>query len=1779
MRAFTGTTSLGDSVTVGEHATDPYATNGFAGQLGAYLGGVATNLGQSGNTVSVTSLIAYGLNPTTTGPIYTTLLGANNTHSYGNINRQNAYVNTINAIYAWLTIPRSYVSPSGATVFTKVFGQDSACVQSGTWVADNSILTGLGITSTTNGSALTCTITTEGGPLYFAHLDVYGNGGTASVTVDGVAQSPIAFQGNANASFDDSGCGNADGCAVELERYASIPAGAHTVVITVSSATSASNAVNVEAFMTPAPAGAHGPGFPTLFEGGTLRQQSDQNSAATAYYAALDQTAIAQMQGDGLPAYYADVRDALDTSADYFDQYHPSQSGHNKIFASFAAALGTLDAGQSGTITTVAGNGSAGFFGDGGQATSASLSYPNGVAADGFGNLFIADFGNNRIRKVSAGGVITTVAGNGPSGFSGDGGLATSATLNNPQGVAVDAAGNIYIADTYNHRVRKVSTSGIITTFAGYGTGGFFGDGGQATAATLLVPGGVAVDASGNLFIADTGNNRIRKVSASGIVTTVAGSGAVNSTTCVNQGTCTGGFSGDGGLATSAVLFEPNGVAVDTSGNLFITDTYNNRIRKVSSASGVITTVAGNGPACASDSTCTGSFAGDGGQATAASLNEPYSVAVDASGNVFIADTFNGRVREVTAGGTIATVAGGGSANPGDGGLATSASLSSPAGVFVDASGNLFIADGGNGRIRKVSGAGSTLAPAITTATLPNGTAGQPYGPVTLAATGGSGSYSWSATGLPSGLTMTATGVLSGTPTASGTFTVSITCASGGSSATQTLPLTIAAPAGPLQIPGGGGATQLTLTGGTVAVPYSQVLPASGGSPPYTWSVLGGSLPTGLSLAASGTLSGTPTQASPFTFTGKVTDSAGAVATSIFVITIAPPPLAIATGSTLPQGIVGSDYPVQVITATGGAPPYTFQMTGTLPGGLTFAAGQISGIPTVSGTFRFTVTATDSSQATTSATFQIAVEATQTDLILSTASLAFTLSTGALVVPPGETVSVRSNMPAQLLNYSVSVTPAVTWLDVTSGGNTPGVITVGLDPKALALGAGSLKTSIVVTCKPPVLTNAQPGACAGNSQTINVTLNVVTAPPQLAVAAGLLSFFIQNTSSQTISQTLALQNLGGGTITVNSLAASSNFGSKALALSGVAAGTTIGAGVTSSVTVTVSPTALPSGYYSGAITVNTSAGTLNVPVALFVAGTPEMTLDPAGELFRQEAGSSPGNPGGSFLVGVNGSGTVSWTATLLAGASWLTLATTSGTSTAASPGAVKYSVNPLVAATLAAGSYYGAIQVASGGVVESPLIYVVVLNVAPANTPGVPDPEPGGLLFVANGSGLLAPQVVQVFTSSATPLTYQAASDSSWLLVAPATGTTSTASPGVTSVSVSLSGLAAGVYRGGVSYALAGASVRTVNVTLIVEPGGVVAGARSAALLPATTCTPTQLVPTQTGLVNNFAQPADWPTPLNVLLEDNCGNPVTAGQVTATFTNGDPELALSATDATSGNYSATWTPTNAAGQVTIVATVTGAGFPAATVQLLGEVTPNAAPVLNQNGTLNAFAIAAEPGVPIAPGTIVQIYGSNLAAATIVGSTVPLATTLGQTSVRIGGLPAPLYYVSPGQINAQVPFELAPGHPYAIYVSANGAISNSNAIQVTGDAPGIAQFAAGEIIAQHFTDYTLVTESSPAKPGEIVIFYLAGLGLTNPAVASGTASPSMNLPALVDTPTLTLNGVTVPPANILFVGLTPTLVGLYQVDFTVPANAPNGDLPLVITQASGVSNSTILPVHN
>ncbi|GHU57701.1 hypothetical protein FACS189444_0220 [Spirochaetia bacterium] len=319
-------------------------------------------------------------------------------------------------------------------------------------------------------------------------------------------------------------------------------------------------------------------------------------------------------------------------------------------------------------VSSLAGTNTAGYAE--GTGTAARFSAPVGIAVDNSGNIYVADTENNRIRKITPAGVVTSLAGTTTAGY-GDG-TGTAARFSAPQGIAVDNSGNIYVADTGNNRIRKITPAGVVTSLAGTTTAGY-GDG-TGTAARFSAPLGITVDNSGNIYVADTGNNRIRKITPAGVVTSLAG-------------TTTAGY-GDG-TGTAARFSAPKGITVDNSGNIYVADTGNNRIRKITPA-GVVTSLAGT--------TTTGYGDGTG---TAARFSAPHGIAVDNSGTIYVADTGNNRIRKITPAGVVTSLAGTTTAGYGDGsGMA--ARFSAPHGIAAVNSGNIYVADTGNNRIRKI---------------------------------------------------------------------------------------------------------------------------------------------------------------------------------------------------------------------------------------------------------------------------------------------------------------------------------------------------------------------------------------------------------------------------------------------------------------------------------------------------------------------------------------------------------------------------------------------------------------------------------------------------------------------------------------------------------------------------------------------------------------------------------------------------------------------------------------------------------------------------------------------------------------------------------------------------------------------------------------------------------------------------------------------------------------------------------------------------------------------
>ena len=338
---------------------------------------------------------------------------------------------------------------------------------------------------------------------------------------------------------------------------------------------------------------------------------------------------------------------------------------------------------KDGVVKPFAG-GTTGFGGDGGAATAARLSSPKGIAVDAAGNVYISDTENHRIRKVTTDGIIKTIAGTSLLGFSGDGKPAVGAQLNSPVGIASDGPGNLYVADQSNYRVRKISVTGIISTIAGDGSPGNTGNGGAATMARINSVAGMNIDANGNVYFTDTGVSTVRMVTPGGLIRLVAGNG-------------TYGGNGDGGPAASAQLANPTGVAIDASNSVYIADKDNHRIRKVDPAINKMSTIAG-----------ATHFSGDGGQAAGAIMHYPFGVLVDRSGSILVSDTFNHRIRKISVAGVITTIAGTGErGTTGDGGPAVLATLRYPQYLTQDAAGNTYFSDNANSVVRKINSTGT----------------------------------------------------------------------------------------------------------------------------------------------------------------------------------------------------------------------------------------------------------------------------------------------------------------------------------------------------------------------------------------------------------------------------------------------------------------------------------------------------------------------------------------------------------------------------------------------------------------------------------------------------------------------------------------------------------------------------------------------------------------------------------------------------------------------------------------------------------------------------------------------------------------------------------------------------------------------------------------------------------------------------------------------------------------------------------------------------------------
>ncbi len=614
------------------------------------------------------------------------------------------------------------------------------------------------------------------------------------------------------------------------------------------------------------------------------------------------------------------------------------------------------------------------------------------------------------------------------------------------------------------------------------------------------------------------------------------------------------------------------------------------------------------------------------------------------------------------------------------------------------------------------------------------------------------------------------------------------------------------------------------------------------------------------------------------------------------------------------------------------------------------------------------------------------------------------------------------------------------------------------------------------------------------------------------------------------------------------------------------------------VTVTVDPSRLGPGTYTGAIAISGTGSSLSVPVVVTVTGSqPLLSLSQTGLLFRTTSGG-PAPPQQSFSVSNAGVGTLSFavSTSTVSGGSWLSATPANATSTSSVSPPVTVQVNP---AGLAAGTYYGQVTVAANGVPNSPQLVSVVLNVGAASATVDPDVRPTALIFVGKQGGASpAAKQIQITNLGTAPVSFSAATlyestATGWLSVSPATGTVASGTPSTPSVTATIGSLAAGIYTGQIALQFAQPkTAHAVAVLLIVLPAGSVAApeakpeSETATLEPkAGGCAPSKLLPVFSSLGQSFSTSAAWPSSIEVTVVDDCGSPVTTGSVITSFSSGDAPISLSSLN--DGRWSGTWTPQNSlTTTISVTATAQTVAPALAGIATIGGTsnTNPGIPIVTSGGIVNAASNA--PSTPVAPGSYISIYGSSLASGLTI-ATAPFPTTLGGTQVLLGGQAIPLYFTSDGQINALVPYGMATNATSQILVTHANAYSTPQALTVADGGPGVFLNNQGGGIAVGVkpdgTQY-LVGSSTPTTAGDALVIYCAGLGNVNQPVDAGSVSPGSPLAMASNTVTVTIEGI---QAQVLYAGLAPGFAGLYQVNVVVPSGVTaNAAAPLVITAA-------------
>ena len=1443
-----------------------------------------------------------------------------------------------------------------------------------------------------------------------------------------------------------------------------------------------------------------------------------------------------------------------------------------------------------GNLLVVAGNGQPGHSGDNGPAVNASIN-PSDVAVDSHGNVYIQD--QSYIRMVTASGTITTIAGTGKfsSGLSPDG-PANTVDINALAGMAFDSSGTLYFADTFDDCVRKIASGAIVTVAGKCGIAGFSGDGGGPASALLNQPSGLAFDSAGNLYIADTGNQRIREISGQAI-STIAGrsqfaspgglaidprgnlyvaDSSLNEVLQINttvspmpvtayagSGTAVGGYSGDGGPALQAKLNVPMGLALDAGGNLYIADSGNYRLRAIASASRNIATVAGDGLY---------RFGGDGGQAIDAQLNSPTGIAVDSKGNMYFADTGNNRVRMVTPAGIIATVAGGALLEypAGDNGPATGASLNSPTDVALDSAGNLYIADSGNSVVREV---------------LPSGT-------ITTVAGGGTSYKDNIAPGAISLINPVAVAVDANN---------SLYIADAGCNKVyQVKSAQISTFAGqpntcsnPGYIGDGGNANVGTLLNSPEGLAFDtagNLYIADTGNNVIRKVSKSGTISTFAGIYGN-TVSGgdgvSPTSSGLDQPYAVAADASGNVYVADFDGKIRE-----VTGGLI-QTIAGGGAPSLL---GDGGPPTAAGLN--QPEGIAVDnAGDVLIGDTGNGRVRKVLgNALPSKPGTQLPAWQI-----------SSSQLTFAQTSTGAAVPP-QTIDLTP-----VANGS---TPVVNGLDfsLTIASSPAAWLSVAISSGGTNITSGSMPASLTVTATPG---NLPPGNYSGTinitapntatpSAVVNVSLTVPQPPPpQPAIGSdvsGGISFNAPLNSGALTSQ-FHILNTGGGTLSFTTTVTTG--GGSWLSISPTGGSATPGGPAT--IAATVTPGSLSTGAYSGSIVV-TGAGVatpLVIPVNLTVSGAAAvMLVSQAAITFNAVSGAGSPLPQ-NFGVLNTGTGTMDWQASAssfvdgaLASSNWLRVTPASGTvqQPYLDVSLVGVAVDP---SNLPAGTYYGRITITSQAALNSPQLITVIVNVLPSGSPLLPEIFPTGLIFTGVAGVNPSSQDVTVGNSTNTPTSYQSQGIGAGFSFKPLNATQTNGAPTDVHVYPDFTNLSPGsTLHGGITFLFQDGTLENVSILTVVAPAGTVLGdsvnakTGGGAVVPrASGCTPQSLEIAIRSLQANFPAIVGQGTSIEAQVTDSCGNLVSASpaQVFALLNT----TRVNMNPIGNGIWQATWIPssTGPVGLTVDALQPVGAGFVGGQSPTLAGMVAAVSSTSSTTGAplTSAIVQAASQvvGLPIAPGELITIYGQNLASTTWTADSTTLPTEAAGLQVLLGVTPLPILFTDSGQMNVQVPYSVPLGTTYQLSVMNGASLSVPQTLSVGGGAPGIFTInseGTGQGSIVHANSAVVADVNNPASIGEVVTIYCAGLGWLNNPAADPTIDKEGTAP---DTAATTKSAVTAniggANATISYAGVTPGSPGLYQINAQVPSGIQTGDnVPVQIAVAGMASQTVTMSIH-